>query len=354
MRQAWIVALLLACSGDKDVSVTSTADTSPDDTGPAGDGWSLLGDGSALSAAVLSIWATSSGDVWMVGADDGTGPLLLSYDGTAWARIDTSSVPGDLWWIWSDGGETIFLSGEGGRVVTYSRTDGSLTEVTAANAAYKLFGLWGTSPTSVYGVGGDVNANLDGVIIHYDGTSWTEVATAPPGDTGSQRQAFKIWGSGEDNIWVVGTGALIMHHDGTGWTTDEAPPLYGSVPLTTVHGAGPGDVYAVGGLGNAATIHYDGTAWSDTSPPPLAVAPFFNGVYATTDRGVVSCGGSGSIWWHRDTEWVPDGRAQVTTRDLHACWIDETGAVWAVGGDLTTLDEGAVITDNPSVPPISF
>lgn len=352
MRLALIVTLF-ACNGDKDPTKTNTADTSPTDTGPTADGWVLLGDGAALSSAVLSIWGSSSSDVWMVGADDGSGPLLLHYDGTAWDRIDTSSVPGDLWWVWSDGGDQVFLSGELGRVVTYDRPSGTLTEVTATNPAYKLFGLWGTSPTDVYAVGGDVNGGLDGVILHYDGTTWTEVATAPPADSGTRRQAFKIWGSAADDVWVVGTGALIMHYDGADWVTDDSPPLFDSVPLTTVHGTGPDDVYAVGGFGNAATIHYDGTAWSDTSPPPLAVAPFFNGIYSTLDRGVVSCGGSGSIWWHDGTEWSLDERTLVSSRDYHACWIDEAGSVWAVGGDLTTLDEGAVITDNPAIPTIA-
>ncbi len=214
--------------------------------------------------------------------------------------------------------------------------------------------MWGSSATDLYAVGGDINANLDGVVVHYDGTAWTEVATAPANDAGTKRQAFKIWGSGPSDVWVVGTGALIMHYDGADWVVDDAPPVYGSTPLTTVHGSGPGAVYAVGGFSNAATIQFDGTAWGDTSPPPQAVAPFFNGVFATADRGVVACGGNGSLWWHDGTEWTLDDRSQATTRDFHACWIDEGGEVWAVGGDLTSLDEGAAITSNATIPPIAL
>ena len=53
---------------------------------------------STPQAALLSVHGTTNANVWMVGADDGSGPLVLRWDGTTWPRKDTG-VEGDLWWV---------------------------------------------------------------------------------------------------------------------------------------------------------------------------------------------------------------------------------------------------------------
>ncbi|MBU0742710.1 hypothetical protein KKG45_04240 [bacterium] len=67
---------------------------------------------------------------------------------------------------------------------------------------------------------------------------------------------FSIWGSGPDDVFMVGRPGFILHFDGGTWTrTDVAAST-----LTTVWGTGPSDVYACGHAG--ALFHFDGTAWS--------------------------------------------------------------------------------------------
>ncbi len=309
----------------------------------------VVGEASNLSAAVLSVWAPSPDDVWMVGADDGSGPLVLRWNGEDWARLDTGSS-GDLWWVWSTGRGDVWMVGDAGRVLRYDRGEGTFTESVVTNAAYKLFGVWGTAEDDVYVVGGEINGTLDGVVVHWDGTDWTEVATTPGNDTVAVQQAFKVWGSGPDDVWVVGTGALILHFDGEGWET-VPPPVFESAPLTTVHGSGPGEVYAVGGFGNAVVARLEGESWSDDSPAPKQAAPYFNGVFSSAEHGTVACGGFGSLWWREDGAWQADPREPASTRAYHACAIDDQGAVWAVGGDLTSLDEGLVVYGGAEPPP---
>jgi hypothetical protein len=276
-----------------------------------------------------------------VGADDGNGPVLIHFDGTSWKRVDTGAT-GDLWWVWGDGQGMIFLSGAGGKVVIHDSNAGTFEEVQAADPNLTLFGLWGTSATDVWTVGGNVNGVRDGGIIHFDGTEWTEVATVAPRDT-TVRSAFKVWGTAPDDVWVVGTGALITHYDGTGFTEVSPSPVYESTTLTTVAGS-DSQVIAVGGFGNATVARYDGSTWVDDSPPPAAVAPGFNGVHVRGDK-VVGCGQYGNVW-SRDTDGTWALYAEpVTTRDLHGCWIDPDGNVWAVGGDLINLTAGAIVTD---------
>ncbi len=360
---------LVACGGDKDGSDsaagsgsgTGTATGGPGGTGTAtgstttpdvvGD-MALIGPEEALPAAgLLSIWGSSSSDVWIVGSDDGAGPVVLHWDGAAWSRVETGTT-GDLWWVWGDGAGTVFFAGAGGRVVVHDVAGGTFEEMAVADPAVTLFGLWGTSSDDVWTVGGDITGNVDGTIQHWDGATWTEVATAPSVDDTQKRMAFKVWGRSADEVYVVGTNALVMEGNVSGFTTVDPSPLYISTPITTV--AGDADnVYAVGGYGNAAVARKIGSgAWEDDSPPPTAIAPFFNGV-SVRDGVVVACGGQGSIWSREDTEWLGGGEP-LTTRDFHGCWIDPDGAVWAVGGDLSGLTAGVVVTNNASVGDISL
>jgi hypothetical protein len=311
----------------------------------------LIGPEETLPASgLLSVWGSSSSDVWIVGADDGAGPVVLHWDGGAWSRVETGTS-GDLWWVWGDGAGTVFFSGTGGRVVVHDVAGGTFEEVAVADPAITLFGIWGTSADDVYTVGGDVTGNVDGAIHYWDGAAWSLVGTAPAVDT-QKRMAFKVWGRSSDEVYVVGTNALVMEGSAAGFTTVDPSPLYVTTPITTV--AGDADsVYAVGGYGNAAVARKVGDgAWEDDSPPPTAIAPFFNGVNVR-DGVVVTCGGGGSIWTRDDTGWAGGGEP-LTTRDFHGCWIDSDGGVWAVGGDLSGLTAGVVVTNNSSVGDIAL
>jgi len=350
MSRALLLALLVACSGGDDDKTTDGPDTDSgtEETGTTGpDALTVIGDAPDLPAsALLSIWGSSASDVWIVGADDGAGPVVLHFDGSAWSRIDTGST-GDLWWVWGDGAGTIFLSGAGGRVIEHDVAGGTFTEHDAADPNLTLFGLWGTSATDVWTVGGDVSGSRNGAMIHYDGTTWTEVGQ-PEGKT--NRSAFKVWGTASDDVWFVGTGALISHWDGAGFTEVVPSPVYGTTTLTTVAGSA-NEVIAVGGFGNAVVARNDGSGWVDDSPPPAQIAPGFTGIHVRDDQ-VVACGTRGEVW-SRDAEGWDRAYEPATTYDLHGCWIDPDGHVWTVGGDLISLTAGFVATD-ADVPAITL
>ncbi len=335
--------LLAACSGGDD-GTSPKGGTGDTGTGDALPSLTVLGEGEDLpAAALLSIWGSSASDVWMVGADDGSGPVLLHFDGSAWSRVDTGTS-GDLWWVWGDGRGHLFLAGAHGRVVEHDIAAGTFTEHAAADPNLTLFGLWGTSATDIWTVGGNVDGLRNGAMIHYDGTSWTEVAQ-PEGDT--FRSAFKVWGTGSDDVWVVGTGALITHWDGAAFTEVAPAPVYQTTTLTTVAGSAD-EVIAVGGFGNATVARTDGGGWVDDSPPPGAIAPGFTGVHVRGDQ-VVACGSYGALWGRTEAGWAPAYELN-TTSDLHGCWIDPDGHVWTVGGDLISLDAAIVATDADVAP----
>jgi hypothetical protein len=58
--------------------------------------------------------------------------------------------------------------------------------------------MWGTAPNNVYAA-----TSFGTGVSHYDGTTWTEQATA------NTQQMFAISGAG-GRVWAVGAGASIL------------------------------------------------------------------------------------------------------------------------------------------------
>ncbi|UCG85716.1 MAG: glucosyltransferase-I, partial [Gemmatimonadota bacterium] len=64
--------------------------------------------------------------------------------------------------------------------------DGSEWSGMTSGTQSVLTGVWGTSSTDIYAVGGD------GVILHYDGTAWSDVWSGP-GVSG-------VWGTSPTDV----------------------------------------------------------------------------------------------------------------------------------------------------------
>ncbi len=163
-----------------------------------------------------------------------------------------------------------------------------------------------------------------GIVRRFDGDAWADV------DTGIEATGphFKVWGSSDSDVFVVGESGAVRHWDGAAWTAMDS-----SVQdrLLTVHGRGPDDVYAVGGQGLAVAVHYDGKRWSSLLAADSEL-PGLNGVWAGAGGETVISGLFGSLAVERagTVEELP----LLTDRCLHAVWGDGAGGWVAVGGDL--------------------
>ncbi|HMV66206.1 MAG TPA: hypothetical protein PKA64_05105 [Myxococcota bacterium] len=325
--RTWLAAAALAAgcgtgpgpADEDDTDPTETLDTDPP-------GWTLVAE--ELPAALLSITGTSASDVWAVGADDGQGPTVLHYDGSAWARQATGST-GDLWWGWlppAGSARTIWIAGDGGRVL---RLSGSTWEEQVVDPDITLFGLWGATEDSVWTVGGNVATGSGARMYHWDGAAWSRVDL--PAELASQPALFKVWGANANDVWACGANGVLLHGDGATWTMLEPTT---ERTLLTVAGEGADAVWAVGGIGNAEILRWDGAAWSNEAPD---FARELNGVYAR-DGVVVAVGRAGEVWWRDGSPtWTKDTRGHSTYLDLHAAWLDPDGGVWTVGGSIATL-----------------
>jgi hypothetical protein len=170
-----------------------------------------------------------------------------------------------------------------------------------------MFGVWRNTSTDIYAVG-------PGSVLHYDGTTWSAVATgfSPAQDLQS------VFGFSATDIWVVGK-AFTGHFDGASWSAVGNPGgvFYG------VWGSGTADVYTVG----TALLHNPGTGWvAETSP----VAATLRSVWGSDATHVWAVGDGGAIIFNAGAgTWV--AQTSCTTSNLRGVWGSSATDVYAVG-----------------------
>ena len=282
-----------------------------------GTSWSQVTSPNPFSDELTAVTATSATDAWAVGyyctagclAAGGTqGTLIEQWNGTAWSSV-RSPNPGPK------GNTENILSGAGAtgtgdawavgsyctsQCLTPSQTFRNLIEhwngtawskVTAPSPAggpnlfTNLYALSADSPTDAWAVGyHDSNTATKSMILHWNGTAWTEATSPNPGDPVllygvSSRSPTDAWAAGQymsstNFLWHT----LILHWNGSAWakvpspTPVPAPNLQGRL-LSQVSADSATDAWAVGSYCTAncannnetdATLilHWSGTRWS--------------------------------------------------------------------------------------------
>lgn len=308
-----------------------------------GASWRVLASG--FPEAMLAIDGTSRSNVWVVGADQGQGPLIERYDGASWERVRFEQNV-SLWWVDVVDDRLVYAGGTRGTVLRIR--DGVPERMrTPGLSKHTVFGLWARSENEVYAVG--AVRGRDGFVWRYDGSSWTELelprSLASP-ELGRGPALFKVWGN-DESIWVVGNQGLVLRSDdGTAFQVVDSGT---NQLLFTVHGGGD-EVGIVGGGAESTLIEAKDGGLEDQSVDGVGV---IQGLYYTPDgRRAIATGQGGSVFERMDGTWsrVETG-LNLGVESLHAAWIDPDGGVWAVGGNVITdaLDEGVVIVRGVSV-----
>lgn len=332
-----VLAALSSCS-------SSSSDKSSGHASDGGDAapvssWRQVFTG--LPGALISVWGTSSTDVWAVGSDthDGRGPLVLHFDGTRWVRR-VASASGDLWWVHGFANGPVFAGGSNGAVFRYDKdsngTGGHFTAVPAPKTKGTVFGIWGTSAKDVWAVGGDTTFGTGSFVWHSDGTAFVEWTDLPV-DAKTFSAFFKVWGTSATDAWVVGSGGVTLHYDGKGFSHVAAPV---ADPLFTVHVAPGGRRTAVvGGFDLGVLLERNGASdWQAASLPDGTRQLF--GVALTSSSGW-AVGADTAVLSGASGAWKREKTGLVADKALHAVWVDPENGVWAVGGDVLTPPLGA-------------
>lgn len=299
------------------------------------------------SAALLGVHGTSERDVWMVGADDGQGPLLLHYDGSSWQRLATG-VRGDLWWVNATPDGPVYFAGASGLLLRYQ--SGVLERIhTPALGKDVLYGVWAAGANDLYAVG--TSAGRNGFVWHYDGTEFLPVSlpsALPEDENHDQPGLFKVWGDSSDSVWVSGGRGVLLHGNAqTGFTLART----GNDEILFTVNARAEHVIAVGGTSSGLLLDGRGTELRDRTPKDT---PLLQGAWVDErDRAwAVGVGGTVLRADAQRVETLDIGLDFAPNDSLHSVWVDPTGGVWAVGGDVLTpnLAHGVAIHGGSAVP----
>jgi hypothetical protein len=222
---------------------------------------------------LVGVWGT--GDELYVVAQNGN---AFHYTGS-WQSITpainpATSSPYTLFGVWGSDPANVLAVGESGAILKLA---GTAWQAQTSNTMVPLRTISGTSATDIYAAG------ASGVVQHFDGGTWQpapgtpltgvtiysvwslgalvvavgymgpmaiikRMAEAPTWTTYMQATTTfnGVWGSGDTNIFAVGTQGTIVRYDGGQWT-----PMTSS---TTV------DLAAIGGTGdNAFAVGANGT-----------------------------------------------------------------------------------------------
>jgi hypothetical protein len=219
-----------------------------------------------------------------------------------------------------------------------SPNPGTVTNEFSAVAAAGATNVWAVGSTDPSG---------DTLIAHWDGSTWTQVASPSPG---TSNYLYGVYAVSPTEAWAVGnadTNALILHWQGSSWTQVTSPQ---SGVLYAIHGSSASDIWAVGEYTpslnpQALVLHWNGNAWSQISAPTLGNNSALYAVRALTANDVWAVGASwtGSNYSTVLLHWDGSSWSRVTSPipgnvgTLHAVTALSASDVWAVGttGDQT-------------------
>lgn len=241
-------------------------------------------------------------------------PLILTWDGADWRRVPASDVP-------SPG--------------------------TLSNA---LLGVAATDEDDVWAVGYKKSNDAAGyraLVLHHDGTSWTEVDVQHALPAAEDNILTGISAVSGDDIWVSGYyvdgtqyRTLTLHYDGSTWAHVPSANEGGAVTaLRDIDASSPTDAWAVGiryqenkNIFAASTQHWDGSSWSTF---PTAIGNVKSEMLA-----VGKAPGSSQAWAagrpaNVETICLPDGTVGAASEEVT---------------DNTSTSSPSPTSDEPSIP----
>ena len=216
--------------------------------------------GTPTSRVLQGVWSDGASNAWAVGNLN----TILRYNGTAWTVVSDANKPigttdnyNAVWGVGSD----VWVAGDG--AVLHCKSAASCTVETSS--ATILHSIWGSSASNVFAVG------AGGRILRYNGTSWSPM-TSPTG-----RTLARVTGSGANDVWAVGDSVLV-HFDGTQWTNvpmtgdlgraasrvpsfQQGPAQQGTFQVG-LWARGPREAYLGGD--NGMIVRWDGDEWRQT------------------------------------------------------------------------------------------
>lgn len=340
------VAVVAACGGEGPASTTTVteatttaATTTGEGTGEsattsetngtsgttgAAEGWQTVLKVGPEHGAFLSVWGPAPDEVYAVGGQVGDGSsagMVFVFDGATWSEAPLPAGTPSLNWVAGVGDDVWVVGYEGAAL---RREDGVFVAHSIATTSM-LWGIWGAASADAWAVGGD-GVDDAPIAFHWDGAAWSP-ATLPTID-GSCHGLFKVWGSGADDVMIVGDHGVTLRWDGGAWSAHESGSI---TDLISVWGpGGAGAMLAVGGRANGRIARWDGAAWTGVTTS----LPGLSGVWVESSGDATAVGWQGTIATIAAGSFEAIAEESGTVHLLHATFGFDGGPRFAVGGSL--------------------
>jgi hypothetical protein len=225
-----------------------------------------------------------------------------------------------------------------------------------------LYGVSAASPSSAWAVGyrcvPDCTASsavLRTLILHWNGSAWTEIASPNPGsgerllNAVSALSHSRAWAVGQYRTTSGGFKTLVLRSNGSRWAqvASPSPEVVDGSFLFGVAAVSPSDAWAVGWVygpggenSNTLILRWNGRRWGQVrSPNPVhlgfnvlnavsALSPSDAWTVGSTDTGTLIARWNGTRWAR-----VPSPSPGSTGSDvLNAVSALSASHAWAVGG----------------------
>jgi photosystem II stability/assembly factor-like uncharacterized protein len=161
----------------------------------------------------------------------------------------------------------------------------------------------------------------------------THVLTWSPQTSGTGVGLWDVWGSGPNDIYVVGDSGTILHSsNGTSWFAFNNSPTAGS--LRSVWGSSPNDVYIIGDGGGVWRTADQGSSWTTQTS---GVTQELDRVWGSSGGNIFIAGWGGVLLRSTNSgvTWTP--LSTGTTRTLTCVWGTGANDVYAVGAAGTII-----------------
>lgn len=320
-----------------------------------------------LLVAVFAGMAVSSADYASCGSGSlgsGTGTCCGASGGSGgsgsgggcYSPGPYPTVPGRLYGVAATSSDDAWAVGLKADSSLIMHWNGGSWAVSPSEPAGYLLGVSATSATDAWAVGGTNWFSPSQTLAeHWDGTSWTRVASPSPGASAVLGGVAAI---SPTNAWAVGligpgpgvpsaSDPLIEHWDGSSWSVQPCPGPSDGGRFNAVAATSAGDVWAVGFTGSSsqdtgqATLieHWDGTSCTHLPSPHPGSASFLQGVAATSpsDAWAVGYARSGGVYESLILHWDGNRWTRVSSpnptgdTNLRAVAAISRDDAWAVG-----------------------
>ena len=247
---------------------------------------------------------------------------IFSLVGEDWVGVLTG-VKKNINGMWGSSESSVYGVGPEGAIYFFNGGGWTLQpNVTDAN----LNGIFGHGPSNILAVGSE------GTILRFNGLVWEEEITA-----NSSSELRDVWGASQTDVYAVGAYA-VQHFDGFEWKSK----TLGSLPMrdfTSIHGLSASEQWVTARLGWV----YSRSA---ANPDEWTAVQFdhlqdVNDVWASSSNDVFVVGNQGTITHFDGISWTP--MESGVTRDLKAVWGSGPDSVYAVG------DQGTILHYNGEV-----